>query len=444
MDLLKSAFYFIVVLSVLVIVHEWGHFIMARLCNMKVEDFSLFFGKRLFKLGERNGTEFNVRAVPLGGFVKIAGMEPEELSPPLYARRGESNHGPYKHLNGLYEEALNEVDFSQVSDRVSEAVVQAIGPDERLTERGREELQSLLLSTNINADEHRYIEAVLGAQSREPDPNGYNRKPLWQRALVIFAGPFMSLFFGYVLFCVMGFTTGLPEAADNAIETIIRNKPADKAGLKPGDRIVSIDGTKITDGDSMVRMIHDSPNRPLHLVVQRDGSQLNFTVTPASEEVSYPENGKTVKKSIGLLGFMPGMSWSTHNPVESVKRGSEIIYFQVTTTLQMVFSKQVKDNVGGIILIADQIHKDSKEGPRKVLLTGAMLSVSLGLINLFPIPILDGGQLMLLAWEGIRRRKLSSREVYAAQVVGLSIIGVLFVLVMYNDIMHLLMHKGLP
>src|ERR1041384_6082582 len=110
MDFIRSAFYFLAVLSILVIVHEWGHFIVAKLCNMRVEDFSLFFGKRLVRLGVRNGTEYNIRSIPLGGFVKIAGMEPDDISngAPIFKRRAiaGAKSAPEKTLRGLSDEAL--------------------------------------------------------------------------------------------------------------------------------------------------------------------------------------------------------------------------------------------------------------------------------------------------------------------------------------------------
>lgn len=445
MDIIRSTFYFLAVLSILVIVHEWGHFIVAKLCRMRVEDFSLFFGKRLIRLGVRNGTEYNIRAVPLGGFVKIAGMEPDDISngAPIFKRRGTAAAGQAaeKTLRGLHDDALNDIDMENISDRVRRLVEGAIGDDSQLTERGRQELQAMLITVGINADEHRYIEAILGADMDKPDPDGYNQKPLWQRALVIFAGPFMSLFFGYLLFCVMGFTTGLPqEQAENAINRVIPGKPAEKAGLKAGDLIVEINGQKITDGEQMVRLIHAHPEQPIQLVVQRDNAPLNFTITPYADMMPVVENDTVVRKRVGLLGFQPRVNvlWKRYPAPIAIKHGTMIIFNGIVMTMEGLFSKDVRENVGGPIAIGAQIHQDSKKGPRQVLLTAAMLSVSLGIVNLFPIPILDGGHLMLLAVEGIRRRKLSSREVYAAQMVGLSIIGVLFVLVMYNDILRFL------
>ncbi|HLV80875.1 MAG TPA: M50 family metallopeptidase [Chthonomonadaceae bacterium] len=450
MDILKTAAYLIAMLSVLIVVHEWGHFIVAKLCKMRVEDFSLFFGKRLIRLGVRNGTEYNIRAIPLGGFVKIAGMEPDDISngapilPATFHLKQTQIHIPIsKTLRGLDDEALERLDsvnFDQVSERVLNAVAGAVGEDGRMTDEGREELQSLLASIGLNADEHRYLETLLSAQALTQDPDGYNAKPLWQRALTIFAGPFMSIFLGFLIFCVMGFTTGIPDITnpDNVIGGVLKGEAANKAGLQPGDRIVAINGVKINDWNSMVDVIHNNPDRMIQVVVQRGHQTLTVPVTPRAETVPDTVNGHAITKVQGRLGISPGViPWRRYSPVGAIRQGSYLLYAEVAGTLKTVFSKHARESIGGIITITRIIHQDSQEGPQNVLFTAGMLSISVGLINLFPIPILDGGHLLLLAIEGIRRRKLSSREVYAAQMIGISIIGVLFVLVMYNDITRL-------
>jgi regulator of sigma E protease len=217
--------------------------------------------------------------------------------------------------------------------------------------------------------------------------------------------------------------------------------PADKAGLQPGDRIVGINGVSIHNGAGMVDLIHNSPGRPLQIKIVRDNVPIDLNITPNADQTEEKVNGKIVKKTIGHIGITPDWGWKRYTPAESIRRGTRFIYNNITMTLVTLFSRNVRDNVGGPIAIASQIHHDTKAGPRQVMLTAAFLSVSLGIINLFPIPILDGGHLVLLAVEGIRRRKLSSREVYASQMVGLSIIVVLFVLVMYNDIVRLIVHN---
>ncbi|MCW3055591.1 MAG: putative rane-associated Zn-dependent protease 1 [Chthonomonadales bacterium] len=442
MDIIRTAVYLLAVLSVLVIAHEWGHYIVAKLCKMRVDDFSLFFGPRLIRLGTRNGTEYNIRSVPLGGFVKIAGMEPEDLTSGSMTLRV---NGKGVFLIGLNEASVAAIDADLVSETVRSTVEQAVSSDGKLLDQGREDLNDLLLTTGINGEEQKYIQAVLDAENYTPDPDGYNQKSLGQRASVIFAGPFVSLAFAFLIFCVMGFTLGLPDdvTTDNTIDGLVPKKPAAAAGLKLGDKVVQIDEKTITDGKSMVETIHAGLGRSLNITVIRGSERLTKVVTPYAGPLDEEVDGKLVHRTAGFIGIIPHFKyhWKHYSPIAAIKRGTEIVQVQVIGTFRSLFSKQVSENAGGIIKIAGQIHEDSKEGPRQVLLTAAMLSLSLGIFNLFPIPILDGGHLMLLAWEGLRRRKLSSKEVYTAQLVGISIIGVLFVLVMYNDIMHVV-HRG--
>ena len=444
---LKSAAVFIALLSVLVFVHEWGHFIVAKLCGMRVDDFSLFFGKRLIRLGVRNGTEYNIRSIPLGGFVKIAGMEPDDISngAPIFKRRSaETTYAANTsqiYLTGLSEEALAEINFGRVDERVQRAVEQAINKYGKLTSEGKAELRSLLAAVPTTLDEHRYIEAVLAADAYEPDPNGYNQRPLWQRAAVIFAGPFMSLFFGYALFCVMGFTTGLPEPgkSTNVVDFVLKATPAAKAGIKPGDKIVQIDNQPIKDGNQMVEIIHRSIGTPLHVRLERDKSkEVSLVVTPYADDDPDGPKGK----KIGRLGFQmrPEMTLTRYTPVKAIEHGTTFIQNYIKVTLTTLFSRHVRENIGGPVAIIVATHQARQEGPVAVLLMAAVLSISLGIMNLLPIPILDGGQLLLLGVEGVRRQKLSTREVYMAQLFGLSVIGVLFVLVMFNDIWRLIPH----
>ena len=443
MDMIRSAAYLLAVLSVLVIAHEWGHFFMAKLCKMRVDDFSLFFGPRLIRLGTYKGTEYNIRSVPLGGFVKIAGMEPEDMTNGSTTLRV---NGKGVFLLGLDEARVAAIDADLVSETVRSTVEQAVSSDGKLLPQGRADLNDLLATSGINAEEQKYVQAVLDAENYVPDPNGYNQKPLWQRAVTIAAGPIVSLLFGYLLFCVMGVSTGLPYDAKtyNTIDGIKSKMAADKAGLKPGDKVVQIDDKTITDGLSMVNAIHAGLGRSLNITVLRGSTRLTKVVRPEPGTVTDIVDGKPVKKTVGLIGIVPHaeMLWKRYSAVESVAVGTDLVKQLVVGTFAGIFSKDVGDNASGIIGIAGQIHKDSKEGARTVAYHGAMLSISLGIINLFPIPILDGGHLMLLAWEGLRRRKLSTKEVYTAQLVGISIIGVLFVLVMYNDLMHLFVHRG--
>ena len=268
---------------------RWGHFIVAKLCNMRVDDFSLFFGKKLVCLGVRNGTEYNIRSIPLGGFVKIAGMEPDDISNGAQIFRRPTPNDPtsqkkaLKTLQGLNEEALAGVDFDNVSQRVELAAAGAV-EDGKLTPNGKASLQTLLATTGITQDEHKYIEGVLAADNYIPDPAAYNQKPLWQRASVIFAGPFMSLAFGYLMFCVMGFTIGLPDPGNVSVGLVVAGKSADRAGIKAGDQIEAIDGKKVESREELMQTIQHSPGRALHLTLVRGAQQIALNATPDTEK----------------------------------------------------------------------------------------------------------------------------------------------------------------
>lgn len=438
MHLVSTLIYFIVVLSVLVVAHEWGHYIVAKLFKMRVEEFSLFFGKRLVRLGVRHGTEYNIRAVPLGGFVRIAGMDPSDLfdAAPVLPSNDTPDSTPA--LHGLAEADLATLDKSQISQKVREAVIGAIGEEHSLTPTGRAELEALLLSPSLNEQEHRYLQMVLSAH---PDPAGYSQKPIWQRALVIFAGPFMSLFFGFMLFCLLGFTVGLPDSITrtNVIETVVANTPAAQSGLKAGDKIVRIDSTPIRNGDQMVQIIRASVGKPLHLLVQRGKELLPITVTPKPQIIT---TEKGTKERAGIIGVMVEAEpkLKRYPPLQAIVRGTQITFLSIDMMLRGIFSRDVRENVGGPIAIASQINNAQQQGPAYVALLAAELSMSLGVVNLFPIPILDGGHLLLLGIEAARRRKLTTKEMYQAQFVGLAIIGIIFLLVMWNDILRILPH----
>ena len=357
MQVIISIFYFLVMLSVLVIAHEWGHFIVAKLCKMHVEDFSLFFGKVIWRIGERNGTVYNVRAVPLGGFVKIAGMEPDDISngAPIFRR---SASGKIKLLRGLDTESFENVDFERVSERVQNAAASAI-EEGQLTLGGRAEIQALLNSTAINDDEHRYLETLVNAsmQTERVDPNGYNQKPIWQRAAVIFAGPFMSVVFGYFLFCLMGVTTGFPDDRETrAIITPVKGGVADRAGIQNGDRVLRVGSTETPTWEAFRNQIQSRPNQPVTLTVQRGEQTLNLTMTTASGK-----DGATGKK-VGRLEVQPKITWRLYTPMASIEKGTVFLKRNLQGILTVFSSgKDIKENVGGPIAIATIVHEMGKE-----------------------------------------------------------------------------------
>jgi regulator of sigma E protease len=450
---LRGIFNLLIILSVLVVVHEWGHFIAAKAFKMRVEEFALFFGKVLIRLGVRDGTVYNIRAIPAGGFVRIAGMEADDISggrPILEAIRNpmfNDSSSMDKILKDLEVDSMAGIDTSRVSEDFRKKIQWAIGPDGKLTDEGLADLEALRRSPQINTDEHKLLDIVLQAHSRANDPGLYSQKPIYQRAIVIFAGPLASLLFGYLIFCVMGMTVGMTDERHPTNQiALMQNMPAQKAGLKPGDRIIAINGQPTLDGQALVKGINTRPGMPTALTIKRGPSTFQVTVTPrpfekrdAKGEI-VKENGKTVM--IGRIGVIPIGERRRLGPVESIKQGTLTTIGYARMLVTTIFSRQVKDNIGGPIAMGQIATQHQQFGIAGLLNMAAMFSISLGVMNLLPIPILDGGHLLLLAIEKLRRRKLSPREVYRAQMVGLGILAMLVAFVFYNDIARIVSGKS--
>ncbi len=392
-DLLKTVITYPLILGVLVVVHEWGHFIVARIFKIRVDEFSIGFGPRAFRIGKIGDTEYNIRWIPLGGYVKIAGMEPDE-EPLLHAR----------------DKA------KQLLNREEEEAAEAIS-------------KTPLFAENLpNVDE-------TPEQRLEDAVDGFYSKPLWQRSLVIFAGPFMSFVLGYVLLCSMGSVFGLPQA-DNSIDHVNPNSVAAKIGLRAHDRIIKIDNTSIANGDQMVDIIHASANKELALTVERGSRILIITGTPAVQ----PGSGTTEP----IFGFAPAIVYIHESFIASVKDGTEITEKLFSLIGQLVARHnftELRHNIGGPTFIAETTYQAVKQGPASVVFLAAQLTISLAIFNLVPIPVLDGGHLLLFAVEGIRRgRRLTMAQQQQFMLAGLAIIGLLFVAIMINDLTRFIHH----
>jgi len=457
----------LIILSILVVAHEWGHFIVARLCGIRVDDFSIGFGKRLFRIGKRGDTEYNVRMLPLGGFVKIAGMEPDE-APITNAK------------NKIFEPGAN-------SD-----------PD---------------------AGEIPLLAENTGESTPYTGPDGFYSKPLWQRSLVILAGPVMSLLFGYLVFCLMGVTTGIPSGRVlPRISLVEPGGEGQKIGLHAGDTITAIDGRPVIDGRTMIAKINDSLGKPITLTVQRGDTTLIKTATPrpavrdgktviytsvvqpgtfgtqiglqtgdtihsiasaptdnadqalkalrdhAGKSVDIVVTRPTSDDPISLHGTVPSVAaalpmLNSHpigalkidpsaeikhlSLVESVETGTRAAGFYFTSVVGMLHRPgQIKENAGGIIYMYQMTGVVAKNGLVDKINLMAGLSISLAIFNLLPIPVLDGGHLLTFFIEWVRRgKRLTDRQQQVFLMTGLAIIGILFVLVMSNDILRTINHQ---
>jgi regulator of sigma E protease len=373
-SILQTAGVFVLVFAILVFFHELGHFLLAKLFRMRVEEFALGMGPRVVRLFSDGETDYTIRAIPLGGFVRIAGME------------------------------------------VEDAV------ESRLTGVRHHDLET----TNIATIEQE-ADAVAGKV-----PDGFNSRPIYQRFLVILAGPVFSFLLGWLTLCLIGATAGVPGKSTIVVDKVTAGSVAQAAGFHDGDVIRSIDGAPVENQYDGLRLIRASAGKPLTFVVTgKEGQERTVRATPRAEKD--PATGEKV----GLLGFRPDvelLSVRRTSLAESFATGNEVTVKWFRLMGQLVASGAIAKNVGGPVAILKETADASKRGgPEPMSLLG-QLSLSLGLFNLLPIPVLDGGHLLLLSIEGVRGRKLTAEQTSRVLTAGLAILACLFVLVMFKDI----------
>jgi regulator of sigma E protease len=352
-----SIVYAIIALSLLILVHEFGHFLFARLTNVKVLAFSLGFGKKLlhYKKGE---TEYAISAVPLGGYVKLLGESPDE----------------------------------------------EVGEEEK-------------------------------------DRSFSNKSP-FQRFLIVFAGPFFNIIFAtLIIYCAL-IVSG-SGSLSSRIGAVEKGYPAYEAGVRTGDMIIEVNGTKISEWQDLLREMAFTRVAPMNFVFQRDGKIFNVTITPKEVEEK-SELGNVIKRK--KIGIGPTkMIWKEEGIFSAFPKSIHVAYTMTKTTIRGFYHMITGDistkEIGGPIAIIQLTGKQAQGGIWSLVTFVAFISINLGILNLLPIPVLDGGHILFNFIEIIIRRKVPEKTVANAQKVGLTLLVMLMAFAFYNDIVRLLHTK---
>lgn len=342
---------FIFVLSVIVFVHELGHFLVARWCGVAVSAFSIGFGKEMVGFTDRHGTRWMIAWLPLGGYVK----------------------------------------FMDDSDPASGQAkpVEEMTPEQRA--------------------------------------GAFHLKPVWQRAAVVAAGPIANFIFAIVVFAFMFWAMGVRTTAPR-VDQVQKDTPAAAAGIKSGDVIREINGTPIHSFNMVQRIIGTSSGDPVKIVIKRGEEFLTLTLTPVMREMDDGLGGKMTRPVIGIIRAAQPENYVTKwpGPVEALGRGVKETGFVITSTLGFIRDvfrgRQDAAQIGGLPHVAEATRRIVDVGIDKLPYLIAALSVSIGLINLFPIPLLDGGHLMFYAVEALRRRPLSEQTQEFAFRIGFAVV----------------------
>ncbi|GAB4231058.1 MAG: RIP metalloprotease RseP [Methyloligellaceae bacterium] len=269
----------------------------------------------------------------------------------------------------------------------------------------------------------------------------FHAKPLPHRAAVVAAGPIANFLLAIVIFAFMftfvGQRTTLP-----IVDMITPGSPAERAGFQPGDLVLSIDGRKVEQFSDMQRIVSQSADHELTIVVKRGEQKITLKATPERKEVKGPF-GSTVRRALlGIQRSAKPEDWVLvrHDPLTSLWLGTKQTWFVVTSTLgylsDVITGRESADQLGGPIRIAKVSGDVAKAGFLALLNLAAVLSVSIGMLNLFPIPMLDGGHLLYYAIEAIRGRPLSERAQEIGFRIGLAVVLVLMIFATWNDLIH--------
>ena len=412
---MKGILIFLIVFGLLVFVHEFGHFIVAKKSGILVREFSIGMGPKLFQI-RRNPTTYTIRWLPLGGYVRLAGSDDESKLDP----------GMTVILQLNDQDEVVRIDASESDMPIEGIPVQVTKADL---------VDNLVIEGYENGDENKPVTYHVNHDATIIEKNGteliiaprdtqFNEAKVWQKIATNFAGPFMNILLGFVVFLIWTFT--VPGPATTTIQSTTNGSPAQIAKIESGDRIVAVNGQKINSFEQVTEKVNQSKGKSLKFELSKDGSAKTVIVKPKAHRIQ--------KQKIYQIGIV---AKSNENAGVKLKRGWDTavsttgLIFNAVGNLFRHFSL---NKLSGPVGIYSQTSQVSQMGFTYVLAFLAMISINLGIVNLIPIPGLDGGKLLLNLIELVRGKPISEEHEAIVELIGFGLLLVLIIAVTGNDI----------
>ena len=338
---MQTAIAAILIFGLLILVHELGHYLVARLTGIRVIELAIGFGPKLISW-TKEGIDYSLRVFPLGGFCRMLGENPEEAE----------------------------------------------------------------------------------------EPDSFPQQPVLSRAAVLVAGSFMNLLLAIlVFFIIFFFITGVPGYDSSTIGYVIEDTPAEAAGIEPGDTILSVDGIEAREWNDVLLLIGERPEQEIRLLIEREGSQLEYSINTFQS----PDTGK------GMIGIGPAMF--RYRFFASLGTSFDR-FIMIISSMYQVLTGQAPLDVAGPVGIIFVIGEVAQTGFINLLLLTALISISLGVMNLLPIPALDGGRLFFLLVEAVRGRKIDPEKEGFIHFIGFAILILFILFITYQDLLRWVINPG--
>ena len=407
LDAIGKILVFLIMLSTLVVLHEYGHFIMARRAGVRVNDFAFGFGPTLLKwTSPRSGTNYRVNLLPIGGYCAMQGED------------------------GQTSEAQQQRDFRAEHQAPESPALR--GGSVAVLDRPTT-LDQPLLFTPASANRAPVAETFAN--------DNFQGKPAWARLSIVVAGPVANFILAFVILLVGAIAFG--AASDSVapqIGQVLQDSPAMRAGFHNFDRIVAIDGANVTSGSALVAQIHGSAGKTLHITIDRSGSRQTIAVVPKATK--FPD-GKTV----GLIGFVPMQVYTRLPLTQAVPYAGQSLAGIVTIQVESYIAlfSHLRENAGklsGVIGMGAQAGEVQDLGWGPYFWLAANISIALGILNLLPFPALDGGRAVFIVAEMLRGKPVQPEKEALVHVTGFAFLMLLMVTIAYHDIFNLVTGKG--
>ncbi|EFI70380.1 RIP metalloprotease RseP [Lysinibacillus capsici] len=415
---MQTAIAFILIFGMLVFFHELGHFLFAKRAGILVREFAIGMGPKIY--GKTHGeTMYTIRLLPIGGYVRMAGedMDGTELQP-----------GYRIGLIVNEDNVVKKIIFNQNNKQL---------PDLLFLEVERADLEKELFVEGYDEEERlvRYQVArdcVLMENGRElviaPQDRQFNAKTVGQRAMTIFAGPLFNFILAFVIYLVIGLIHGVPTY-EPIITEVVENDPAAQAGMQAGDRVTAINGQAVEKWQDLAAIVQDHPNEDIAVTVERNGQSVNLNMTVKEIQQDGEKYGQ-----IGVRYESP----REFNPLKAVVYGAQETYNMTVKIFELlgmlITGKFTIDALSGPVGIYKATEQVAQYGIMNLMNWAAMLSINLGIMNLLPLPALDGGRLLFFGFEALRGKPIDRQKEGIVHFVGIVLLMILMVVVTWNDI----------